>query len=77
MQKKLISIVSEILDINIDDIQRMVAQSDEIKWDSLSLLKIITAVEEEFSIKFTMDEIQQANNFEALNTMVNDKAANE
>lgn len=58
MEDKLLSIISEILEINKDDL------SDDLSvkngdWDSLMHIQIISAIEYDFGIMFTAEEITE------------------
>lgn len=50
-------IVNEILDIEITDIEN-VKREDIEEWDSLEHINIILAIEENFGIKFQIDELK-------------------
>jgi acyl carrier protein len=40
-------------------------------WDSMNNLRLITAIEEEFNIKFVMEDIPKMINFKMINEIIN------
>ena len=50
-------IISEIVDIPINDIPDNASPNIINEWDSMNHLKIILSIEEEYNIKLTKDEI--------------------
>ncbi len=54
---QLYELVSGILEIDASAISGTIQRSDVQRWDSLNHLRLITAVEAEFSIQLSMDEI--------------------
>jgi len=71
MEEKLKEIFSDILDVEEDLITDDFGPTDSPLWDSMNNLRLITAIEEEFIIQFSMEEIEIMTNFgnvkEALN----------
>ncbi len=69
--KKIISIVFEI-----DESQITNSSSPENveNWDSLGHLNLIVALEEEFELKFTDDEISEMLNFKLIEEILKEKA---
>jgi acyl carrier protein len=59
MEQRLRALIAEILDLPADAIQPDMRRSETEAWDSLSHLRLVTAIEETFGAKFTMDEIAQ------------------
>jgi len=51
------NIASDIMNVSSDIISIETKQEDIIEWDSLSHLRLIMSIEEEFSVKFSMIEI--------------------
>lgn len=58
MDEKLDRIIAEILDLDDDGLNDDLTPETAEYWDSLNHLRLITAVEQAFGIKLTMDEIQ-------------------
>jgi acyl carrier protein len=57
MNERLREILSEMLDLPPADIRPDLRRSEVDAWDSLNHLRLITAIESEFSTTFTMDQI--------------------
>jgi acyl carrier protein len=70
MSPDLRGIVADILDLRPDDIDDDFGPAVTDRWDSLSHLRIVTAVEEEFGVQFSMDEIQSIDGFGALRLLI-------
>jgi len=62
MFEEIRELVSEVFGIDEDEVTLELSQQTLDKWDSLNHLKLITAVEEEFNINFTMDDIEEISN---------------
>lgn len=62
MEIRLREILADVLDIDpqiTDDFSR----DDESGWDSMAHLRLITAIEQAFGIKFTMKEIEEIRSY--------------
>ena len=58
MQEKVKSIAAEVLQLDPGGLQLDASPDDIPAWDSLSHLRLITAVESEFSVRLTMSQIR-------------------
>lgn len=58
MENKLVELIADIIGQDADDIDLGNDREDIEGWDSLNHLRIITAVEQEFSVTLSMDEIE-------------------
>jgi acyl carrier protein len=71
MEEKLKEIFTDILDIEENLLTDDLGPADSPLWDSMNNLRLITAIEEEFKIQFSMEEIETMIDFgkvkEALN----------
>ena len=63
MEEKIKKIMSDIFFINISDITENSSQDTIENWDSIGNLNLVTALEEEFEINFTDDQIIEMLNF--------------
>ena len=63
MEEKIKKIMSDIFFINISDISEYSSQDTIDNWDSIGNLNLVTALEEEFEILFTDDQIIEMLNF--------------
>lgn len=57
MVRKLFDIISEVFGIDSSKISDETAQKDISRWDSLNALLLIDAIEKEYNVKFTIDEV--------------------
>jgi len=55
-------LVADVLDLDEDEITAELSPDDTEYWDSMNHLRLVTALEEEFDIKLTMDEVQSIEN---------------
>ena len=58
MKPELKQIIADLFELDEEQIKENLTPQTIELWDSMNHLRLITAVEEEFKIKFTMDEIQ-------------------
>ena len=63
-------IISDVLDVDAEQLDADTAQDDLEEWDSLAQLRIVTALEQEFGIKPTMREISELNSIPAITRFV-------
>ena len=60
IEKKIINIVSDILNINRLNLSQKSSLYNIEKWDSLKHIQIIMAIEDQFKIKFSVDDMNNA-----------------
>lgn len=63
VEVRLREILSDILDLDPEQIADDFSRDDESGWDSMAHLRLITAVEQAFGIKFTMREIEEIRSY--------------
>lgn len=71
MTEKLNRIVAEVLDLEDSEIIDDLSPETAELWDSLNHLRMMTAIEQEFGIKFSMEEIESVKNIARLREIVN------
>jgi len=71
MENKVLEIVSEILKVNISTISSKTSMENMAKWDSLKQMQIIIAIEEEFDVKISDDDLVEANSIHKLAASIN------
>ena len=54
---KLKQVVSDILEVDIDDINENSSPDNIEQWDSLSHIKLVMAIEAQFNVKLTPDDM--------------------
>ena len=55
-------LLSRILDINIDNISDQTSPDNTENWDSYNGLMMVSELESEFNVHFTMDEVVEVKN---------------
>jgi acyl carrier protein len=73
MVNKLKRIISEIIEVDEDQIIDEFGPSDATSWDSMNNLRIITALEEEFNIQLSMKEIETMINCKIISKLIEAK----
>ena len=75
MVRSIIEIATEVFQVDPDTLNRDSTPDDVEKWDSLAHLRLITAVEAEFVIRLSMQQIQNVRNLGDLEEAVASNAA--
>lgn len=75
MISSLHEVVADILGLDPGEVDDQLSRESADNWDSLNHLRIVTAVEQAFSVRLTMDEIQSATSVGRLKEMLERKAA--
>lgn len=68
-------IIADILGIDPGDVVPELARGDIAEWDSLAHLRLMTAIEERFGVRFTMQEIEDLSSVEALRQAIATRAS--
>ena len=58
MNTTLTSLFADVMGIDEREVTAALSREDDDRWDSLNHLRLITAVEEAFGIRLTMEEIE-------------------
>jgi acyl carrier protein len=66
-------IIADIVDVKPEQIDDAFGPATTDRWDSMNHLRIVTAVEDEYGIRFTMDEISSIDSYERLQRLVTEK----
>ena len=74
MEKTLKELMVEIFEVDESDIDDSFGPESTNNWDSLNNLRLITAIESEFNISLTMEEIQAMVDFQSILSCVTSKA---
>ena len=59
MAKKLFELIADVLGIDPSSISDEATQDDIEKWDSLNSILLIDALEKEYNVKFSIEDITQ------------------
>ena len=73
MQDKIKEIIANILDIAMDLIDENSSPETIEKWDSLKHMNIIIALEEEFNIEFSDEDMLEMLNYQLIILTIKDK----
>ena len=73
MREKIKQIMSAVFDVPIDDIDENSSPDTIEKWDSLNHLNLVVSLEEEFSIRFSDQEILEMLDFQLINLIISEK----
>jgi acyl carrier protein len=58
LNPKLADVMADILDVKVGELSRETVRDGHPTWDSFNHLRLMTAIEEEFGVQFSMDEIE-------------------
>lgn len=72
MELKLVKIMAPIFEVEESDISENASPENIEKWDSLAHMSLVIALEQEFDIQFTEDQIVESFSFKALVEILND-----
>lgn len=73
MLDRIRSIMADVLTIPLDEIQPESSPDTIATWDSLKHLDLVLALEQEFGIQFTPEEIEQLLSVELIAALVSEK----
>jgi acyl carrier protein len=73
MKNELISIMSEVFETNLKEIDGDIKQENIENWDSLSHLTLVVELEEFFSVSFEPDEISEMNSIQKIQNILQKK----
>lgn len=66
-------VMADIFDLDIDVISSESSQDNIEKWDSISHLNLIVALEEEFEISIPMEDVGIMTNFKIVLAVINEQ----
>jgi acyl carrier protein len=70
MDARLRAVMAEILELEPESLADEMRRQDTDTWDSLTHLRLITAVESTFDVKLTMDEIAAVDTPRSLENLI-------
>jgi acyl carrier protein len=76
MNDKLNEIFADMFDLDRREIRDDLTPQDVELWDSLNHLKLITAIEEAFGIRLSMEEVNAIDSLRKLRALVNGHMGN-
>ncbi|MBV4430582.1 acyl carrier protein [Clostridium tyrobutyricum] len=72
--EKLRNIVADVLCIDIDRVDENLTRDNCEEWDSFNHLLIVSEIESRLNVKLTMEEMESASSYRALEQIVMRKA---
>lgn len=66
MKERLIAVMSAVLEVPSEKIHETLKQEELPEWDSFHHLNLIMALEEEFVVRFSDDEVVKMTGFESI-----------
>jgi len=69
-EEKLKEVIADTFDMDEDEISNDTNRDSVEKWDSLNHLRLVTALEGEFDISLTMDEINTITSYPEIVAMI-------
>ena len=72
-EKKLLEIFSIVLEIENDNEIKNIRRINEVKWDSLAHVSLLSAIENEFEIFLDYDEKERVSSFKSTLLLLNEK----
>lgn len=70
IHETILSVVADIFEVPISQINNELSLNSIKQWDSVNHLKLMIALEEEFEIKFTKDDIESMVNLSIIESTV-------
>jgi acyl carrier protein len=70
LNPKLAELMADILDVKVTEITPDTVRDGHPTWDSFNHLRLMTAIEEEFGIQFSMDDIEGIETAGQLDTLL-------
>lgn len=77
IKEQITTLLASVLDIPVDEILPEAAPGVMEKWDSLKHMMLIVALEEEFEVRFSDDELTDLLNLELIVHIVSEKIGSE
>jgi acyl carrier protein len=76
-QDRIKAIAADVFEIEVDSIDVAMGPDDVDRWDSMNHLRLITEVENTFSIHLSMQQIQQIRSLDQLSKFVSESISRE
>ena len=70
LDNKLDTIITEIFELDPGEISNELTPEDIDTWDSLNHMRLITAIEKAFKIRFSMNEVMSISSISSLRELV-------
>ena len=70
MESKVKDILTTVLDLKDSEVGEQIKQSDFVNWDSMKHLILISAFEDEFSIRFADEDVVNMTDYQTIITTI-------
>lgn len=70
MEEKINKILVNVLKVPLDNVSENLSMDDIDNWDSLSHMNLIVAIEDEFEIELSGDDIAEMINFNTIRSII-------
>lgn len=70
IENRIKEILSTVFEVSIDEIDENLSLHKLMEWDSLNHMKMIAVIEEEFSIKLDLSEIESMISFDIIKATI-------
>jgi acyl carrier protein len=72
-ERRIKEVMAEVLELDPAAIREGFHRDDAPAWDSLNHLRLVSALEEAFGIRFTMKEVGEMERFDTIRRMVSER----
>lgn len=72
-ERRIKEVMAEVLEIDPGAIREEFRRGDAPSWDSLNHLRMVSALEEAFGIRFTMREVGEMDRFAVIRRLVTER----
>ncbi len=73
MEDRIKQVISDVFNIDVNSVNNKTSTKNIENWDSLKHMNLIIALEEEFNIEFSDEEILTSMNYESILTILEGK----
>ena len=73
MRAQLERLFVEIFGVKVEEIQDSLSPKDTPEWNSLNMVLLITAVEKEFGVELSFDDLQRFDSFGSIQQVLSEK----
>ena len=70
------SVISSVFEVDLCDIDTEFTSDSSEKWDSLKHMNLVLALEDEFSVEFSDDEIINLSSYSSILSVLKEKISN-
>ena len=68
----LYNLISNVLEIDINEVNKETSPENTDSWDSLNMVKVVIEIEKEFGVRFELDDISDIGNVGDIENLLKD-----